>query len=194
MHEARDYAPPVPRFPPRSQKEMLGCAFINADNMLEFSVADRRFDGKDLHIVADWDQEGAGSENLAEEQSRKLAHSGGMRAKSDATTKPNREQMEKLQRIVDAPHSTTALNGQERDLLYTFRYSLTDSKRALTKVLLSIEWDVETETEEVGPLLEQWRTCSAILLFFVLLVLPFSLVFSIYYCLPAYLPAFFDTT
>ena len=49
------------------------------------------------------------------------------------------------------------LTGDERDLLYIFRYSLTDDKRALTKFLLSIDWDVDKEVAEVSHLLPQWK-------------------------------------
>lgn len=37
------------------------------------------------------------------------------------------------------------LTDKDRDLLYKFRYALTDNKRALVKLLLSIDWDNETE-------------------------------------------------
>ena len=79
------------------------------------------------------------------------------------STKPNREQILRLQKIVDTPHGTTAaLQGEDRDLLYIFRYSLTDNKRALTKVLMSIDWDVTREVAEVGPLLDLWRSKAPI--------------------------------
>ena len=160
VHELREYPVVVSHTPPRSQKEMLSCGFINETGLLEFSIADRRFDGRELHIVSDWDYDGF-CENLAEEMSQKLTHSS-MREKSDSSTKPNREQMEMLQSIVDAPHSTVGMARGEKDLLYIFRFSLTDNKKALTKVLLSIDWDVPAEVAQVGPLLELWRAKAPI--------------------------------
>ena len=43
------------------------------------------------------------------------------------------------------------------DILYIFRYSLTDNKRALTKFLMSIDWDVPSEVSEVELLLPLWQ-------------------------------------
>lgn len=160
VHELREYPVVVPHAPPRSKKEMLSCGFINDAGLLEFSIVDRRFNGRELNVTSDWDYDGF-CENLAEEMSRKLTHSS-MREKSDASTKPNREQMEVLQRIVDAPHSTVGMARGEKDMLYIFRYSLTDNKKALTKVLLSIDWDVSAEVAQVGPLLELWRAKAPI--------------------------------
>ena len=39
---------------------------------------------------------------------------------------------------------------------------MTDNKRALTKVLMSIDWDVAREVAEVGPLLDLWRSKAPI--------------------------------
>jgi hypothetical protein len=35
------------------------------------------------------------------------------------------------------------LRVEDKDLLWTFQFSLTDNKKALTKFLLSVDWSVE---------------------------------------------------
>lgn len=48
------------------------------------------------------------------------------------------------------------------DLLWRFRFSLVDNRRALTKFLLAVEWTVESEVIQAAELLEQWRKRSPI--------------------------------
>ena len=54
------------------------------------------------------------------------------------------------------------LKMEDKDLLWAFRFSLTDNKKALTKFLLSVDWAVEQEVEQVPGLLEQWRSKTTI--------------------------------
>lgn len=42
-------------------------------------------------------------------------------------------------------------------LHYRFRYALTDNKHALTKFLLALNWDEESEVAELSLLLPMWR-------------------------------------
>lgn len=51
---------------------------------------------------------------------------------------------------------------EEKDLLWAFRHSLTDNRKALTKFLLSVDWSVEQEAQQVPPLLEQWRSKAGV--------------------------------
>jgi len=48
------------------------------------------------------------------------------------------------------------------DLLWRFRFSLVDNRRALTKFLLAVDWTVEGEVVQAAELLEQWRKRSPI--------------------------------
>jgi len=48
------------------------------------------------------------------------------------------------------------------DLLWRFRFSLVDNRKALTKFLLAVEWDVESEVVQAAELLSQWRMRSPI--------------------------------
>jgi phosphatidylinositol 3-kinase len=48
------------------------------------------------------------------------------------------------------------------DILWRFRFSLVDNRRALTKFLLAVDWTVESEVVQAAELLEQWRKRSPI--------------------------------
>jgi phosphatidylinositol 3-kinase len=47
-------------------------------------------------------------------------------------------------------------------LLWRFRFSLVDNRRALTKFLLAVDWTVESEVVQAAELLEQGRKRSPI--------------------------------
>ena len=98
-------------------------------------------------------------ENLAEQQYRTLAHDT-LRATADPSAKPNVEEKERIDRIVNA--AGTTLKYEEKDLLYRFRYFLTENKKALTKFLLSVDWSVDSEVAEVPILLSQWKAKAPI--------------------------------
>ena len=114
------------------------------------------FNGSCLKVIADWDME---VENLAEQQYRTLAHDT-LRGTADPSAKPNVEEKERIDRIVNA--AGTTLKYEERDLLYRFRYFLTENKKALTKFLLSVDWSVDSEVAEVPILLSQWKAKAPI--------------------------------
>jgi len=114
------------------------------------------FNGSCLRVIADWDMD---VENLAEQQYRCLAHDT-LRATADPTAKPNVEEKERIDRVVNA--AGTNLKYADKDLLYRFRYFLTENKKALTKFLLSVDWSVESEVVEVPILLAQWKAKAPI--------------------------------
>lgn len=133
---------------------MMACAIVNeANNSIEFSITDRRFNGASLAIVGDWDMDG---QNLTEEQNRKLNFST-IRGNSNEKNVPNLEEKSYINQIVNAPLGVNQLTPEEKDTIFIFRYSLTDNKRALTKLLLSIDWDVDKERAEVAKLLPLWK-------------------------------------
>jgi phosphatidylinositol 3-kinase len=90
---------------------------------------------------------------------RKLAHDK-LRGVVDPNLKPNKEERERIESLVASP--SDHLRIEDKDLLWTFRFSLTDNKKALTKFLLSVDWSVEQEVEQVPTLLEQWRAKATI--------------------------------
>lgn len=98
-------------------------------------------------------------DNPVEDKYRTLAHDL-IRGLVDPALKPDREQRARLASIIASPshHLTT----EEKDLLWRFRFSLVDNRRALTKFLLAVDWTVESEVVQAAELLEQWRKRSPI--------------------------------
>ena len=109
------------------------------------------FTGASLCVIADWDID---QENLAEQQYRCLAHDI-LRGKLDTSVKPSLEDKGKIEKILNA--AGTHMVFEEMDLLYRYRYFLTENKKALLKFLLSVDWTVESEVAEVPVLLAQWK-------------------------------------
>ena len=113
-------------------------------------------DPLDLVEFLDYENE---NDNPVEDKYRTLAHDL-LRGLVDPALKPDREQRAKLAAIIDSPsyHPTR----EEKDLLWRFRFSLVDNRKALTKFLLSVEWTVDSEVVQAAELLEQWRKRSPI--------------------------------
>jgi len=98
-------------------------------------------------------------DNPAQDKYRILAHDL-IRGLVDPGLKPDRVQRGRLERIVGSP--SYHLSTEEKDLLWRFRFSLVDNRRALTKFLLAVDWSVESEVVQAAELLEQWRKRSPI--------------------------------
>jgi phosphatidylinositol 3-kinase len=114
------------------------------------------FDPMQLVLFLDYENE---SDNPVEDKYRTLAHDL-LRGLVDPALKPDREQRNRLNSIIDSPsHHPTR---EEKDLLWRFRFSLVDNRRALTKFLLAVDWTVESEVVQAAELLEQWRMRSPI--------------------------------
>jgi phosphatidylinositol 3-kinase len=98
-------------------------------------------------------------DNPVEDKYRTLAHDL-LRGLVDPALKPNKEQRIRLAHVIDSPsyHPTR----EEKDLLWRFRFSLVDNRRALAKFLLAVDWTVEGEVIQAAELLEQWRKRSPI--------------------------------
>ena len=90
---------------------------------------------------------------------RTLAHDL-LRGLVDPALKPDRTQRDKLAAIIASPSHHPS--REEKDLLWRFRFSLVDNRKALTKFLLAVDWTVETEVVQAAELLEQWRKRSPI--------------------------------
>jgi len=114
------------------------------------------FDPLELIPFLDYENE---NDNPVEDKYRTLAHDL-LRGLVDPALKPDREQRNRLAHIIDSPsHHPTR---EEKDLLWRFRFSLVDNRRALTKFLLAVDWTVESEVVQAAELLEQWRKRSPI--------------------------------
>jgi phosphatidylinositol 3-kinase len=122
----------------------------------ELTDGPKSFKGLDLITFLDYENE---DDNPYEDKYRTLAHDL-LRGMVDPDLKPDKEQRSKLEKIIDAPsHHPTR---EERDLLWRFRFSLVDNRRALTKFLVAVDWSVESEVVQAAELLEQWRRRSPI--------------------------------
>lgn len=115
-----------------------------------------RFDPLQLVTILEYENE---NDNPVEDKYRTLAHDV-IRGLVDPALKPDREQRARLAAIVESPslHPTR----EEKDLLWRFRFSLVENRRALTKFLLAVDWTVESEVVQAAELLEQWRKRSPI--------------------------------
>jgi phosphatidylinositol 3-kinase len=114
------------------------------------------FDPMQLVPFLDYEDE---HDNPVEDKYRALAHDL-LRGLVDPALKPDKEQRQRLATIIDSPsHHPTR---EEKDLLWRFRFSLVDNRRALTKFLLAVDWTVESEVVQAAELLEQWRKRSPI--------------------------------
>jgi len=111
-----------------------------------------------LHLVTVLEYENE-NENPVEDKYRTLAHDL-IRGLVDPALKPDKKQRDRLAAIIESPsHHPTR---EEKDLLWRFRFSLVDNRRALTKFLLAVDWSVESEVVQAAELLEQWRKRSPI--------------------------------
>lgn len=98
-------------------------------------------------------------DNPVEDKYRTLQHEL-IRGLVDPALKPDASERSKLNAIISG--TSQHLTREEKDLLWKFRFSLVDNRRALTKFLLAVEWHVESEVVQAAELLEQWRKRSPI--------------------------------
>ncbi|OCT98906.1 hypothetical protein XELAEV_18011138mg [Xenopus laevis] len=94
-------------------------------------------------------------ENLVESKHHKLARS--LRSgPSDHDLKPNAATRDQLNIIVSYP-PTKQLTSEEQDLVWKFRYYLTNQEKALTKFLKCVNWDLPQEAKQALELLGKWK-------------------------------------
>ncbi|KAK6643525.1 Phosphatidylinositol 3-kinase catalytic subunit type 3 [Polyplax serrata] len=93
-------------------------------------------------------------ENLVESKHHKLARSirSGV---SDRDLKPNAHMRDTLNTIVGYP-PTTQLSVEEQDLVWKFRFYLSNQKKALTKFLKCVNWSIPSENRQAIELLNHW--------------------------------------
>ena len=146
LHDERTYQTVTSHVLPNSFN-----ADIGEGGVFEFNLSNRPFSS--LNIIADWDKD---QPNLCEIQYRCLAHDM-LRGSADPGIKPNLQDKERIDKIVQDARYNVANISEEMDLLYKFRYTLTENKKALTKFLLSVRWNIESEVEELSKLLAMWQ-------------------------------------
>lgn len=94
-------------------------------------------------------------ENLVESKHHKLARS--LRSgPSDHDLKPNAATRDQLNIIVSYP-PTKQLTSEEQDLVWKFRYYLTNQEKALTKFLKCVNWGLAQEAKQALELLGKWK-------------------------------------
>ncbi|XP_072428046.1 phosphatidylinositol 3-kinase catalytic subunit type 3 [Chiloscyllium punctatum] len=94
-------------------------------------------------------------ENLVESKHHKLARS--LRSgPSDHDLKPNAATRDQLNIILNYP-PTKQLSSEEQDLVWKFRYYLTNQEKALTKFLKCVNWDLAQEAKQALELLGKWK-------------------------------------
>jgi hypothetical protein len=125
--------------------------------LLKSKVAEEQDAGISLVQFLDPEREDS---NPAEDKYRTLAHDL-LRGVVDPTVKPNKEQRDRLLHIISSPAQYN-LTREEKDLLWRFRFSLVDNRKALTKFLLAVDWTEDDEVVQAAELLEQWRERSPI--------------------------------
>lgn len=68
--------------------------------------------------------------------------------------KPKIAERKDINRIIDSPEKKLSL--QEKQLLWKYRFSLVDNKRALTKFLRVVDWGDGGESRQAVQLMKEW--------------------------------------
>ncbi|KAM3280845.1 phosphatidylinositol 3-kinase, root isoform [Capsicum chacoense] len=113
-------------------------------------------------LVIVYDPE-VGKINPSEHKQLKLARSLN-RGIIDRDLKPSSTERKSIQRILKYP-PTRNLSGDERQMLWKFRFSLMSEKRALTKFLRCVEWSDVQEAKQALELMHKWESidlCDAL--------------------------------
>jgi len=93
-------------------------------------------------------------DNLVESKHHKLARS--LRSgPTDRDLKPNAYTRDLLNSIVEYP-PTKQLTSEEKDLIWKFRFYLSNQKKALAKFLKCVDWQVTLEAKQALDLLTRW--------------------------------------
>ena len=110
-------------------------------------------DGGGGRIIRIYDPEVGYADNPAENKHRRLVR--GQRNALDRDLKPNPKIRDFLNRIMSYG-PTVELSDQEKDEVWRFRHHLTRDKRALTKLVKSVNWSEQTESRQAIALLPKW--------------------------------------
>lgn len=94
-------------------------------------------------------------ENLVESKHHQLSRSA-RSGVTDRDLKPNASVRDQLNLIVSYP-TTKVLSSEEQDLIWKFRFYLMTQKKALTKFLKCVKWDMALEAKQAIDLLVKWE-------------------------------------
>lgn len=104
-------------------------------------------------LIRIYDPEIGYADNPAENKHRRLIR--GQRSALDRDLKPNPKMRDFLNRIM-LYGPTADLTDQEKDEVWRFRHHLTRDKRALTKLVKSVNWNEPAESRQTIALLPKW--------------------------------------
>ena len=78
----------------------------------------------------------------------------------DPNLKPDVGERQKLTKIIDSPIPINGLSEESKNLLFKFGHTsfLTGNKKALTRFLYCIDWNMQDEVNQVVDLLQTWVT------------------------------------
>ena len=148
--------PPVSSIqPPQSQ----GTAAVNFKPPPEvqlgpgISDANATSDTDGGGLIRIYDPEVGYADNPAETKHRRLIR--GQRNAVDRDLKPNPKMRDILNKIMSYG-PTVELSDKEKDEVWRFRHHLTRDKRALTKLVKSVNWNELTESRQAIALLPKW--------------------------------------
>lgn len=96
-----------------------------------------------------------GLDNIIEGKHHKLSRSA-RSCISDKDIKPNASVRDQLNAIVSYP-PTKNLTSEEQDLIWKFRFYLMNQKKALTKFLKCLNWELSAEVKQALELLSSWQ-------------------------------------
>ncbi|OQO13539.1 hypothetical protein B0A48_01768 [Cryoendolithus antarcticus] len=105
-------------------------------------------------LIRIYDPEIGYADNPAENKHRRLIR-GGQRNALDRDLKPNPKMRDFLNKIMYYG-PTVELNDKEKDEIWRFRHHLTRDKRALTKLVKSVNWGEPAESRQAIALLPKW--------------------------------------
>ena len=104
-------------------------------------------------LIRIYDPEVGYADNPAETKHRRLIR--GQRNALDRDLKPNPKLRDFLNRVMSYG-PTVELSDKEKDEVWRFRHHLTRDKRALTKLVKSVNWNEQTESRQAISLLPKW--------------------------------------
>lgn len=117
-------------------------------------IADAYGDAEAGRLIRIYDPEVGRKVNPAEDKHRVLQRSH-QTDSLDRDRKPNVHVRDKLNRLM-AKGPLEDITTQERDDIWKFRYYLSRDKRALTKLVKSVNWNDPREARQATPMLDKW--------------------------------------
>ena len=104
-------------------------------------------------LITIYDPEIGYPDNPAETKHRRLIR--GQRNALDRDLKPNPKMRDFLNKVMSYG-PTVELSDKEKDEVWRFRHHLSRDKRALTKLVKSVNWNEQTESRQAIALLPKW--------------------------------------